>query len=114
VLAAIGVYGVMAFLVAQGTREIGIRMALGATERAVLGLVMRQGMTVATLGVAIGLGGAFVLTRSMRGLLFGVGGTDPLTFAAVALLLGSIALVATYLPARRAARIDPMVSLRSE
>lgn len=104
----------MAFLVSQGTREIGIRIALGATERAVLGLVLRQGMAVALSGAAIGLAGAFVLTRFMRSLLFGVRESDPFTFAAVAALLTAIALVATYLPARRAARIDPMASLRNE
>ena len=113
-LATIGIYGVMAFLVTQGIREIGIRIALGATERAVLGLVLRQGMAVALSGAALGLAGAFVLTRFMHSLLFGVRGTDPLTFAAVAAMLTSIALIATYLPARRAARIDPMISLRSE
>ena len=113
-LAAIGIYGVMAYLVNQGTREIGIRMALGASERAVLGLVLGQGMTVALAGAAGGVAVAVALTRFMGSLLFDVGGTDPLTFSAVTLLLASVAFVATWLPARRAARIDPVISLRSE
>jgi ABC-type antimicrobial peptide transport system permease subunit len=113
-LAAIGIYGVLAYLVSQGTREIGIRIALGATERRILGLVLRQGLTVALSGVAIGLAGAWVLSRLMTSLLFDVRGTDPLTFAGMSAVLTAVALAASYLPARRAARIDPMVSLRSE
>jgi predicted permease len=113
-LTSVGVYGVIAYLVAQGRREIGIRMALGATERAVLGLVLREGMTVAFYGGVIGLAAAFGLTRLMESLLFGVSGTDPLTFATVALVLTGTALIASYVPARRAARIDPLVSLRAE
>ena len=113
-LASVGIYGVMAYLVGQSTREIGIRMALGASQRAVLGMILRQGMTVALTGVAIGVAGALALSRVMRSLLFGVQGSDPLTFGSVSLLLGAIALVATYLPARRAAQIDPMISLRAE
>ncbi|HYL72909.1 MAG TPA: FtsX-like permease family protein, partial [Bryobacteraceae bacterium] len=114
ILAAVGIYGVMAYLVNQGTREIGIRIALGATERGILTLVVRQGMTLALTGVATGLAGAIALTRFLRTLLFGVNATDPLTFAGIALLLAAIALLASYIPARRAARIDPMVSLRCE
>ncbi len=113
-LAAIGIYGVMAYLVNQGTRELGIRLALGATPDGILLMVVQHGMLVALVGVAIGLVGAFTLTRLMRSLLFGVEATDPLTFAAIALLLTIIALVASYVPARRAARIDPIVSLRAE
>lgn len=113
-LAALGVYGVMAYLVNQGARELGIRMALGATPRRILVMVVRQGLTVAAIGVGIGLTGAFGLTRLMRRLLFGTEATDPLTFTAIALLLAAIALVASFVPALRAARIDPMVSLRSE
>ncbi len=113
-LAAIGVYGVMAYLVSQGARELGIRMALGATPRRILIMVVRQGLAVAAVGVGIGLISAFGLTRLMRRLLFGTEATDPLTFAAIALLLAAIALVASFVPALRAARIDPMVSLRSE
>jgi predicted permease len=113
-LATIGIYGVMAYMVSQGTREIGIRLALGATQSNILHLVVRQGMILALTGVAIGLTGAFILTRLMRSLLFGVESTDPLTFVAIAALLTLIALLASYIPARRAARIDPMVSLRCE
>ena len=113
-LATIGIYGVMAYLVNQGTREIGIRIALGASQRNVLGLVVRRGMALALSGVMIGLAAAFLLTRLIRSLLFGVQATDPITFAAISLLLFFIALLASYIPARRAARIDPMVSLRSE
>ena len=113
-LATIGIYGVMTFLVAQGTRDIGIRMALGATERAVLALVVGQGIAIAAVGAALGLTSALVLSRLMRSFLFDVSGNDPATFAGVALTLTSIALIATYVPARRAARIDPIISLRSE
>lgn len=114
VLATIGIYGVMAYLVNQGTREIGIRMALGATQHDILGLVVRQGMMLAFSGVAIGLTGAFVLTRLIRSLLYGVEPTDPFTFVGISLLLALIALLASYIPAQRAARIDPMVSLRCD
>jgi predicted permease len=113
-LATIGIYGVMAYLVSQGTREIGIRMALGATQRDVLGLIVRQGMTLAISGLVIGLAGAFVLTRLMRSLLFGVQATDPVTFVGISVLLACIALLASYIPAQRAARIDPMISLRCD
>ena len=113
-LATIGIYGVMAYLVNQGTREIGIRMALGATQRNILSLVVRQGMALALSGVAIGLAGAFLLTRLIRSLLFGVEATDPVTFVGISLLLALIALLASYIPAQRAARIDPMVSLRCD
>jgi ABC-type antimicrobial peptide transport system permease subunit len=111
-LATIGIYGVMAYLVSQGTREIGIRMALGATQNGILSLILRKGMTLALSGVAIGLVGAFVLTRLIRSLLFGVGATDPLTFCFIPLLLTLVALLASYIPARQAARVDPSVSLR--
>lgn len=114
VLATIGIYGVMAYLVNQGTREIGIRMALGATQRDILGLVVRQGMALALSGVTIGLVGAFLLTRLIRSLLFGVQATDPLTFVGISALLALVALLASYIPAQRAARIDPMVSLRCD
>jgi predicted permease len=113
-LAAVGIYGVIAYLVAQGARDLGIRLALGATPRGILMLIVGHGMTVALTGVAAGLAGAFVLTRFMRNLLFGVGAADPATFALVSLLLLAVALVASYVPARRAAEIDPMDSLRSE
>ncbi len=113
-LATIGIYGVMAYLVNQGTRELGIRIALGASQRNILSLVVRQGMALAFSGVTIGLAAAFLLTRLMRSLLFGVEATDPITFAGISLLLAMIALLATYIPAQRAARIDPLISLRCE
>jgi predicted permease len=113
-LASIGVYGVMSYLVSQGTREIGIRMALGATQRAVLKLIVKQGMMLALCGVACGLLAALGVARLVSGLLFGVKATDPLTFAVIAVLLTLAALFACYIPARRAARIDPMISLRNE
>ena len=113
-LATIGIYGVMAYLVSQGTREIGIRMALGATQRDVLGLIVRQGMALAIFGLAIGLAGAFVLARLIRSLLFGVEATDPITFVGISVLLAFIALLASYIPAQRAARIDPIISLRCD
>ena len=113
-LAAIGTYGVMAYLVNQATREIGIRMALGATQQNILSLILRKGMTLALSGVALGLAAAFALTQLLRSQLFGINATDPATFVAIAVLLAGIALFASYIPARRAARIDPMISLRSE
>jgi putative ABC transport system permease protein len=113
-LAAIGTYGVIAFLVSQSTREVGIRLALGATPRGILFLIVRQALTVALAGVALGLCGAFLLSRFMSSLLFGVRPTDPVTFCAIGVILGAVALLASYIPARRAARIDPMVSLRAE
>ncbi len=109
ILATIGIYGVMAYLVNQGTREIGIRMALGASQRNVLSLVVRQGMALAVSGMLIGLAAAFFLARLIRSQLFGVESTDPATFAAISALLLLIALLASYIPAQRAARIDPMV-----
>jgi predicted permease len=113
-LAAIGTYGVMAYLVTQGTREIGIRIALGATHRAIVRLIVWKGLALAICGVAIGLAGAFALSRLMRSLLFGVTPSDPFTFVVISLLLTLIALLASYIPAHRAARIDPIVSLRDE
>ena len=113
-LATIGIYGVMAYLVSQGTREIGIRMALGASQRGILKLIVRQGMLLAGLGLGLGLLAAFVFARLVSGMLYGIQSTDPPTFAAVAFLLALVALLASYVPARRAARIDPMISLRCE
>ena len=114
VLATIGIYGVMAYLVNQGTRELGIRIALGASQRNILSLVVRQGMALAFAGVAIGLAAAFLLTRLIRSLLFGVEATDTITFAGIPVLLAMITLLASYIPAQRAARIDPMISLRCD
>jgi ABC-type antimicrobial peptide transport system permease subunit len=113
-LAAVGTYGVMAYLVGQGAREMGIRIALGASRGRIVGLVLRQGLTLAAAGVVVGLVGAFWLARFMATLLYGVSESDPLTFAAIPALLFIVALAAGYVPARRAARVDPVVSLRCE
>ena len=113
-LGTIGTYGVMAYQVSRGTRELGIRLALGATPRRLLAFVLREGMGLALAGVAFGLAAALVLTRAMRSLLFEVGAADPLTFLSVPGVLLAAALVACYLPARRAAAVDPVTSLRSE
>jgi putative ABC transport system permease protein len=113
-LAAIGLYGVMAYAVAQRTREIGIRMALGAQPRAVLGIVMGRGGFLTLTGVLLGAPAAFGLARMMRNLLFGVGAADLATFVAVALLLALVAMMACYVPARRAMRVDAVIALRYE
>jgi putative ABC transport system permease protein len=114
VLAAIGIYGVISYSVGQRTREIGVRMALGAQPREVLCLVLGQGGRIALIGIAIGIVAAFGLTRLMSSLLFSVSASDPATFAAAAILLALVAIIACYIPARRAMRVDPMVALRYE
>ncbi len=112
VLAAVGIYGVIAYTTRQRTREIGIRMALGAQSADVFRLVLGNGLRLILTGLAIGLALSLVLTRFLRTILFGVGATDAITFLAVALLLSAVALLACYIPARRAMRVDPMVALR--
>jgi putative ABC transport system permease protein len=113
-LAGVGIYGVIAYSVSQRTSEIGIRMALGASRLSVLSMVLGQGLRLTAVGLGIGLALALALTRLMTGILFGISPTDPATFMAILLLLGIIALLACYLPARRATRVDPMVALRYE
>jgi putative ABC transport system permease protein len=113
-LAGLGIYGVISYIVGERTHEIGIRVALGAQRRNLLRMILGQGLGLASAGAAIGLIGAVIVSRLMSGVLYGVRPTDPLTFAGVSVLLMSIALLACYLPARRALRIDPVIALRHE
>jgi len=113
-LGAVGVYGVISYVVSQRTREIGVRIVLGAESGSVKRMVLAQGMRLAGLGVGVGLVAGVMLTRLMEGVLFGVSPLDPLTYGLVALALTAIALLASYLPARRAARVSPMEAIRAE
>jgi len=114
ILAIIGIYGVISYLVTQATRDIGIRLALGATPGRIRGMVIRQGMGLAAAGILAGLAGAALLTRLMASLLYGTSATDILTFSVVAFLLAVVAFFASYVPAMRATKVDPLVALRYE
>jgi putative ABC transport system permease protein len=113
-LAAVGIYGVMSYTVAQQTREIGIRIALGAKRRDVLEMTVKQGLKLVGLGLVIGLPSAFILTRVMSSLLFGISATDPITFLSISLVVLAVALLASYIPALRATKVDPMIALRAQ
>ncbi len=113
-LAAIGLYGVISFSVSQGVREIGVRMALGARAADVVRIVVRQGMTLVILGLVIGIVGGYLLSRAAASILYGASPTDPAAYGIAILVLGLASLVASFVPARRATRIDPLVALRSE
>jgi ABC-type antimicrobial peptide transport system permease subunit len=113
-VASIGVYGVLSYAVAQRRAEVGIRLALGSGARAVMWLVMKQGMSMALYGVCLGALGAWIVTRLLSTLLYKVSQTDPFVFGSIAVLLLGVAMLASYLPARRAAKVDPVVALRSE
>ena len=113
-LASLGVYGLLAYLVAERIREIGIRMALGAQASTVVRMVMARGLRLITYGGVLGLAGGLAVSRLIRGLLYGVTTTDPMTFAGVIVLVGSVGTMAAFVPAIRAARVDPLIALRQE
>ena len=113
-LAVIGLYGVMAYNGLRRTREIGVRLALGARRRQISGMLLRQGIRLLAIGLLVGFAGAFALSRLIRSLLFSVSAADPAVYFAVSLLLGGAAMLACWIPARRAARLDPMITLRAE
>jgi ABC-type antimicrobial peptide transport system permease subunit len=114
VLGMVGIYGVLAFLVSKRTREFGIRMALGAQRSDVLWLVVREGARFSAIGIVLGLGGAFAVTRWLSSELYGVSAVDPVTYAGVAAVMAVVSMLACYLPARRAMRVDPLIALRYE
>jgi ABC-type antimicrobial peptide transport system permease subunit len=114
ILGAVGLYGVLAYVVAERTREIGVRMALGAQRRDVLKLIVGQGIVLAVIGIVVGLALAFTVTRLLASQLYGLSATDPVTFIGVSIFLLSVSFIACYLPARRATRIDPLAALRHE
>ena len=113
-LSAVGIYGVMSYTVAQRTREIGIRMALGAPADNVMILIVREGLLLVSLGIVVGLAGSFALTRLLASSLYGVTASDPMTFVGISIFLAAVALFASYLPARRATKVDPLIALRHE
>jgi putative ABC transport system permease protein len=113
-LAGLGIYGVISYMVSERTHEIGIRIALGAESSSILQMILFQGMRLAVAGVVLGLFGALIVSQLMAGLVYGVRPTDPLTFGGVTLLLVAVAVLACYMPARRAVRVDPLIALRHE
>jgi len=113
-LSGLGIYGLIAYFAGQRTREIGVRLALGAQTKDILKLVLSQGIAIVVIGMSLGIAGAFATTRLLTSFLIGVGGTDALTFILVAVSLASVALLACWIPARRATRVDPLVALRYE